>query len=94
MVRGYATQADELSKRYEALSFEHKHQARGRRVVCLDIPDNYEFMQPELIELLKMRARHFLPATRGLRWRRSRCGLAIQFVPSVRLLDGPACFGV
>ncbi|MEP7298830.1 MAG: phosphotyrosine protein phosphatase [Burkholderiales bacterium] len=40
---------------------------RGRRVVCLDIPDNYHFMQPELIELLKMRTRRFLPATRALR---------------------------
>ena len=25
--QGYAEQADELSKRYEALSIEHKHQA-------------------------------------------------------------------
>ena len=40
---------------------------RGRPVVCLDIPDNYEFMQPELIELLKRRARRFLPATQALR---------------------------
>jgi predicted protein tyrosine phosphatase len=34
----------------------------GKRLVCLDIPDNYEFMQPELIELLKARAGRFLPA--------------------------------
>ena len=34
----------------------------GKRLVCLDIPDNYEFMQPELVELLKMRAGRFLPA--------------------------------
>jgi len=33
----------------------------GKRLVCLDIPDNYEFMQPELIELLKARAGRFLP---------------------------------
>ncbi|RYG91653.1 MAG: phosphotyrosine protein phosphatase [Alphaproteobacteria bacterium] len=26
---------------------------KGKRVVCLDIPDNYEFMQPELVELLE-----------------------------------------
>jgi predicted protein tyrosine phosphatase len=25
---------------------------RGKRVVCLDIPDRYDFMQPELVELL------------------------------------------
>jgi predicted protein tyrosine phosphatase len=27
----------------------------GRRIVCLDIADTYEFMQPELVELLKAR---------------------------------------
>jgi predicted protein tyrosine phosphatase len=32
---------------------------RGQRVICLDIPDDYAFMQPELAELLKARmARH------------------------------------
>ena len=35
-------------------------QLSGRRVVCLDIPDRYEFMQPELIDLLEKRmARYF-----------------------------------
>lgn len=28
----------------------------GKKVVCLDIPDNYDFMQPELIQLLEKRA--------------------------------------
>jgi predicted protein tyrosine phosphatase len=28
---------------------------RGQRVICLDIPDDYAFMQPELVELLKLR---------------------------------------
>lgn len=32
----------------------------GKKVVCLDIPDNYEFMQPELIQLLEKRALHHL----------------------------------
>lgn len=27
----------------------------GRRLICLDIPDDYAFMQPELIALLKQR---------------------------------------
>ena len=27
----------------------------GKRVICLDIPDNYEFMDPELIRLLETR---------------------------------------
>lgn len=35
---------------------------RGQRVICLDIPDDYAFMQPELVELLKARmARHLPP---------------------------------
>ncbi|MFC4525655.1 phosphotyrosine protein phosphatase [Dyella halodurans] len=29
---------------------------RGKRVVCLDIPDRYDFMQPELVELLLRKA--------------------------------------
>jgi predicted protein tyrosine phosphatase len=28
---------------------------RGKEVVCLDIPDDYEFMQPELVALLRKR---------------------------------------
>jgi predicted protein tyrosine phosphatase len=26
---------------------------KNKRVICLNIPDNYDFMQPELVELLK-----------------------------------------
>ncbi|MEM5318569.1 phosphotyrosine protein phosphatase [Paraburkholderia sp. JHI869] len=32
----------------------------GKRIVCLDIPDKYTFMQPELIALLEQRASQFL----------------------------------
>jgi predicted protein tyrosine phosphatase len=35
---------------------------RGQRVICLDIPDDYAFMQPELIELLKVRMERHLPS--------------------------------
>lgn len=28
---------------------------KGKRLVCLDIPDDYEFMQPELIDLVAAR---------------------------------------
>ena len=28
---------------------------RGARIVCLDIPDDYTYMQPELVELLRSR---------------------------------------
>jgi predicted protein tyrosine phosphatase len=34
----------------------------GKRIVCLDIPDEYEFMDPDLIRLLEARlARHLPP---------------------------------
>lgn len=36
---------------------------RGQRVICLDIPDDYTFMDPDLVELLKIRmGRHLPPA--------------------------------
>ena len=28
-------------------------QLKGKPVICLNIPDNYDFMQPELVELLE-----------------------------------------
>jgi predicted protein tyrosine phosphatase len=31
----------------------------GKRVICLDIPDNYSFMQPELVTLLERRLGRF-----------------------------------
>lgn len=34
----------------------------GKRVICLDIPDEYEFMQPELVQLLELRVSRHLPA--------------------------------
>ena len=34
----------------------------GKRIVCLDIPDNYAFMQPELVTLLEKKAGPFLRA--------------------------------
>lgn len=38
---------------------EHLH---GQRVVCLNIPDNYRFMQPELVALLEKKVTPHLPA--------------------------------
>jgi predicted protein tyrosine phosphatase len=37
----------------------------GRRVVCLDIPDDYEFMAPELVEILKRKVTPLLTASRS-----------------------------
>ena len=34
------------------LQVRHGTHLRGKRVVCLDIPDRYDYMQPELVELL------------------------------------------
>lgn len=31
------------------------HWLKGKRIVCLDIPDDYAFMQPELVALLEKR---------------------------------------
>ncbi len=49
---------------------EHKHRAKlskkyrkhinGQRVITLDIPDNYEYMDPGLIKLLKAKVSPFL----------------------------------
>ena len=34
----------------------------AKRVICLDIPDDYEFMQPELVRLLEIKVSRHLPA--------------------------------
>ena len=33
---------------------------RGKRVTCLGIPDRYEYMQPQLIEVLRHKLAHLL----------------------------------
>lgn len=33
----------------------------GKRVICLDIPDDYDFMDPVLITLLEQKVTRFLP---------------------------------
>jgi predicted protein tyrosine phosphatase len=38
------------------LTQRFKAQLSGKKVACLDIPDDYEFMQPELIALLRKKA--------------------------------------
>lgn len=42
-----------LSKRFSSV-------LKGKRVVCLDIPDKYGFMQPELIAVLEQKVGRFL----------------------------------
>jgi predicted protein tyrosine phosphatase len=38
------------------LQSRHGARLRGKRVVCLDIADRYDYMQPELVELLLRKA--------------------------------------
>lgn len=47
------THRNKLSQRFR------KH-LNGKRVVCLDIPDDYEYMDAELVRLLEVRAEKFL----------------------------------
>jgi predicted protein tyrosine phosphatase len=42
------------------LSKHFKPYLRKARVICLNIPDDYDFMQPELISLLKARVTPYL----------------------------------
>lgn len=43
------------------LAANFKHHLANKRVICLEIPDDYEFMDPELISLLKARVPRHLP---------------------------------
>jgi predicted protein tyrosine phosphatase len=43
------------------LAAKFKGRLKAQRVICLDIPDDYEFMDPALIELLEKKVRPFLP---------------------------------
>ena len=40
-----------------------KAHLKRARVICLDIPDDYAFMQPELVALLKKKVGPFLRST-------------------------------
>jgi predicted protein tyrosine phosphatase len=42
------------------LSNKLKAHLNHKKIICLDIPDEFEFMQPELIKLLEAKAGKFL----------------------------------
>lgn len=44
------------------LQTRHQPQLRGKRVICLDIPDNYKFMDATLVKLLKTKVGRHLPS--------------------------------
>ena len=46
---------DKLRSRFKA-------ELRAQRVICLEIPDDYEFMAPELVQLLEARVPRYLPS--------------------------------
>lgn len=49
------------------LSSRFKPHLAGKRVVCLDIPDRYTFMDPALVTLLQVKVVPFLPGGNGTR---------------------------
>jgi len=44
---------NKISKKFNEL-------LKGKRLVCLDIPDNFHCMQPELIKLLKVKVARYI----------------------------------
>ncbi|MCS0589015.1 low molecular weight protein tyrosine phosphatase family protein [Massilia norwichensis] len=42
------------------LSTRFKRYLNGKRIICLDIPDDYDYMQPELVTVLESKAGRFL----------------------------------
>ena len=43
------------------LARQFRSHLNAKRVVCLDIPDDYEFMDPALVQMLEKRVGCFLP---------------------------------
>jgi predicted protein tyrosine phosphatase len=43
------------------LSTKFRKYLKGKRVICLDIPDDYDFMDPELVRLLEASVPRHLP---------------------------------
>ncbi|MEI7912557.1 MAG: low molecular weight protein tyrosine phosphatase family protein [Verrucomicrobiota bacterium] len=43
------------------LNRKFKHALAGKRIAVLNIPDNYEYMDPALVSLLKIRCAPYLP---------------------------------
>jgi len=51
-----------MEKRHKyKLSTQFEAQLKGKRIVCLNISDNYKFMEPALVKLLEQKISPFLP---------------------------------
>lgn len=48
-----STHRNKLSKKFRPF-------LKGKRIICLDIPDEYEYMDPKLINLLKAKVQRYL----------------------------------
>ncbi len=58
----WADQIFVMEKRHKAkLSAQFKPHLQGKKVVCLNIPDKYKFMEPALVTLLGNKVTPFLP---------------------------------
>ncbi|HND32635.1 MAG TPA: phosphotyrosine protein phosphatase [Myxococcota bacterium] len=56
-----------MEKRHEKLLKERFSRfLQGKKVACLRIPDEFDFMQPELVELLEARTAPYLAAFKPL----------------------------
>jgi len=42
------------------LSTRFKRYLNGKRIICLDIPDDYDYLQPELVTVLESKVGRFL----------------------------------
>jgi predicted protein tyrosine phosphatase len=51
-----------MEKRHrDRLRKKYRQECEGKRIICLFIPDEYDFMDSALIELLKTRVQVYLP---------------------------------
>jgi predicted protein tyrosine phosphatase len=58
---GWANIVFVMEKKHKArLSTKFRQHLNGKRVICLDIPDEYAYMQPELVRLLETKVGRFL----------------------------------
>lgn len=44
---------------------KYRSALKDKRLIVLDIPDDYEFMDPNLVRLLEAKMRHWLPTARS-----------------------------
>lgn len=44
------------------VSAKFKRQLNKQRIICLGIPDDYDYMDPDLVQLLKAKVTRYLPS--------------------------------